>query len=434
MFRIGRTIPPAASPIYLRDILNGLRGMVRGSSEVERFKNELIAHFGIKNVFTVSSGRAALAVILMALHKLHPDRKDVLIPAFCCHSVPSAIVRAGLKVKLCDVDPDTLDFNHNELDQILKEYSEISRNAKNTIITKKGTHAGRLLAVVPVHLFGLAANVEKVRKMVMDPAVMVVEDAAQVMGSKLKGLKLGTLGDAGIFSLGRSKTISTVEGGVIVTARDDIADAIETVYSTLPGYENLAQLILILKALALYIFQRPSFFWFPKRLPFLRVGDTIYDPDFKIRSLSGFQSGLSASWEKKIIGFNDLRRNAAAIWSQRLLKTGFKQYASKNSGKPNFIRFPVLIDDATSWQNILDYSETNGLGIMLTYPYAVSSIPELRDEFVGIRFPVAETLTRTLLTIPVHPMLTDRDKKKTCSFLSRLSRCALTVSSAASNR
>jgi len=119
--RIGRTLPPAASPIYPRDILSGIKGVFRGKRELNRFQSELKEYFGVKHCFLVSSGKAALTLILKALHKIHPDRDEVLIPAFTCYSVPSAIVRAGLKVRLCDISPDTLDFDFNQLDKILAQ-------------------------------------------------------------------------------------------------------------------------------------------------------------------------------------------------------------------------------------------------------------------------------------------------------------------------
>jgi perosamine synthetase len=113
--RIGRTLPPAAAPLSWRDLSAGLKGALRGSRETQRFAEELRSHFNRRHCFLVSSGKTALALILLALKEARPDRDRVLIPAFTCYSVPSAIVRAGLKVSLCDIDPDTLDFDEQQL-------------------------------------------------------------------------------------------------------------------------------------------------------------------------------------------------------------------------------------------------------------------------------------------------------------------------------
>jgi dTDP-4-amino-4,6-dideoxygalactose transaminase len=127
--RIGRTLPPAAAPIYWRDIVSGLKSLLRRQAELDRFQSELKEFFGMKHCLLVSSGKAALTVILQALKEMHPDRDEVLIPAFTCYSVPSSIVRAGLKVRLCDIDPNTLDFDFQELKKILK-FSGIEKNTQ----------------------------------------------------------------------------------------------------------------------------------------------------------------------------------------------------------------------------------------------------------------------------------------------------------------
>jgi perosamine synthetase len=196
--RIGRTLPPAASPIYVLDIINGIKGLIRGQKEIERFRSELKDQYGVKHCFLVSSGKAALTLILKALHNLHPERDEVLIPAFICYSVPSAIVRAGLKVKLCDVNPDTLDFDYDQLGKLVAQSSKRNKlkadeaeSSKGHIQTKDSElsaisyelSANRLLAIISAHLFGLPANIDKVRDKVSDPAVTIIEDAAQVLRS-----------------------------------------------------------------------------------------------------------------------------------------------------------------------------------------------------------------------------------------------------------
>ena len=237
--RIGRTLPPAATPIGIRDIVSGVRGIVHGRKELERFRSELREHFGVKHCFLVSSGKAALALVFLALKELFPGRDEVLIPAFTCFSVPSSVVRAGLRVRLCDVHPDSLDFDFMQLSATLSEGSRprepdayLGGGVTNVAPNISGADdpsdsTKRLLAVVPTHLFGYAADVPRLRTLIQDPGVTIVEDAAQAMGETWEGRKLGTLGDVSFFSLGRGKAFSTVEGGIILTDRDDFAEVLE---------------------------------------------------------------------------------------------------------------------------------------------------------------------------------------------------------------
>ncbi|HPJ69218.1 MAG TPA: DegT/DnrJ/EryC1/StrS family aminotransferase, partial [Desulfobacteraceae bacterium] len=163
---IRRILPPTVAPIYLRDILNGLKGAVRGEREVDRFDGELRDYFGVRHCFTLSSGRAALTVILRALHTLSPERKTVIIPAYTCYSVAASVVRAGLSLRLCDVDARTLDFNYDELQNIIAHNSN------------------EILAVIPVHLFGLPSDIERLKNITSGHDIFIIEDAAQAFGGK----------------------------------------------------------------------------------------------------------------------------------------------------------------------------------------------------------------------------------------------------------
>ena len=98
------------------------------------------------------------------------------------------------------------------------------------------------------------------------------------MDEAAEGGKLGTLGDVGFFSLGRGKALSCVEGGVILTNRDDIGEGLNGILSRLPRYGLASLLNLIFKAAALMLLIRPWLFWLPRSLPFLKLGETLFDP------------------------------------------------------------------------------------------------------------------------------------------------------------
>src|SRR5438094_8998382 len=98
---IGRALPPAATPIGIREIISGVCGIFRGQQELDRFELELKEHFGVKHCFLVSSGKAAFTLILLALKELYPDRDEVLISAFICYSVLSSFVLVELRIRCC---------------------------------------------------------------------------------------------------------------------------------------------------------------------------------------------------------------------------------------------------------------------------------------------------------------------------------------------
>ena len=94
--RIGRTIPPAAAPLTWIDAGRGIAGAIGGRRAVLALEEDFRRAFGMRHVFSLSSGTAALTVTLAALKSLS-SRRDVVIPAFTCFSVAAAVVHAGLR-------------------------------------------------------------------------------------------------------------------------------------------------------------------------------------------------------------------------------------------------------------------------------------------------------------------------------------------------
>ena len=387
-FRIGRTLPPAAAPIFFSDILAGIAGIATGEDGIKRFEKELREFFKVRHCFAVSSGKAALVLVLKALKKLQPDRDEVIIPAYTCYSVPSAISKSGLKIKLCDLAIGSLDFDYEQLEKLLEN--------------------PRILCVVPTHLFGLPVDIERVKALAEKRGIFVVEDAAQAMGSEWNGKKSGTTGDVGLFSLGRGKAFSTVEGGIIITENAQIGEAIESQVIFLENPGLLDNIKIFIYALAVSFLINPWVFWLPRSLPFLKLGETIFDTSFPIRRLSAFQAGLARGWRNRLTNFRKTRLyNAIGFYRHGITYPGLT-----GTKIPDMIKFPVLIADLDKKKELLDKSEKSGLGISSGYPDIVSSIKELEYLSDQTSFPAAKAVARTLVALPVHPFLNESDLKK----------------------
>ncbi len=390
--RVGRTLPPAAVPISFREILSGLSDLASGMKAVARFETELREYYGVTHVSLVNSGRTALTVILTALKELHPEREEVVIPAYTCYSVPAAVTRAGLKVLPCDVDPATLDFDWEKLGGALD--------------------SGRVLCAVSAHLFGFPADVDRLKELASPRGIFVVEDAAQAMGGEVGGRKIGTLGDIALFSLGRGKAFSTVSGGIILTGDTRLGDAVTRAARGLP-HEGWGDFLLTFcYALALSLLVRPGLFWLPKALPFLRLGETRFDPRFSMKQLGAFQVGLARGWQERLARLRETRLRKAVF----LEKAGVKATARFKGAVPNLIRFPVLVDEAKR-RRLIEMSEEEGLGVALVYPDAVTGIAELRGTLLGGPAPQAEQVAKRLVSLPLHPFVTEKDLRRIADLL-----------------
>ncbi len=393
---IRRILPPTAASIYCRDIANGLIGMLRGGREIDRFEGEIREHFGVRHCFTLSSGRAALTVILRALRALRPERNVVIIPAYTCYSVAAAVVRAGLSVRLCDIDPQTLDFDYTLLEDVA---------TRDPL---------KILAVIPAHLFGLPADIDRLKGITAGHDIFVVEDAAQALGGKYRGQRLGTGGDVGFFSLGRGKPLTTVEGGIVITDRDDIAREIE---EQVRGMKQSPMAPLMVKALLLALFIHPRLYWFPKSLPFLKIGETIYDESFELRRLSPFQAGLVKGWQGKIQCLK-LARKERALQFLPLGRSGaFHSYVSDESALPDLLRFPLLSLKAGLGASREGRDMMDRLGIVPYYPTSIGEIRKLHGRFAGERYSGADEVAAHLITLPIHPLVSEADAERIISFL-----------------
>jgi len=420
--RIGRSLPPAAAPIGPREFFSGICGLFQGGKALDRFRLELKEYFAVKHCFVVSSGKAAFTLILLALEELFPGRDEVIIPAFTCYSVPSSVVRAGLRIRLCDLHHDSLDLDFAQLSAMLSAAKRPKRadarlpgglthlqgESWNGACSSRDS-IGRVLAVVPTHLYGYPSDVLKVRELIQDGAVTIIEDAAQAMGETWEGRKLGTRGDVGFLSLGRGKALSTVEGGVILTNRDDIADVLRRRVDGLPGYGIWGLLKLNLKALGLMIFLHPRLFWIPRSLPFLRLGETLFERDFPILRMSPFQAGLAENWRERLEHMRDARNANVKQWRRILEEIGGRASWLPHSRSLGLLRYPIRVGDPTCRASLLKESGARGAGVVPVYPQSINSLPELKGEIPAQACPVAEHYARELVTLPTHDYLEGKD-------------------------
>lgn len=390
--KIQRTIPPAAAPLDWKDLGRGLIGFFNDRVSTERIEEEMKAYFGVKHLFLVSSGKAALTLILLALKSLSQKRR-VVIPAYTCFSVPSAIMKAGLDVALCDLDASTFDFDCKLLEAAVNE---------------------KTLCVIPSHLFGIPSDMDRVNRLCRERGVYVIEDAAQAMGGTYKGAKLGTLGDIGFFSLGRGKNITCGSGGIIVTNSDRIAEAIRRHYHGLEAPRMGETLGEFLQLVLMTLFIRPALYWFPAGLPFLRLGETLFHWDFPVKKLSGMKAALLRNWRKHLEQSNQKRVETAVYFREQLqLKPARKESAV------SYLRLPILMNRREERDRLYALSKKQGYGLSLMYPTPINEVEEIKGHFKESDFPVAKQVAETLFALPTHPYLSEKDKRDICKLLAK---------------
>jgi dTDP-4-amino-4,6-dideoxygalactose transaminase len=163
------------------------------------------------------------------------------------------------------------------------------------------------------------------------------------------------------------------------------------------------------KAAALMIFIHPRLYWVPNNLPFLKLGQTLFDPHFPILKMSSFQAGLARNWRARLETLRDARRKNVDGWIAALEASVGRVAFFPERQSPGLLRFPVRLRDTKNRACVLRESVRKGMGVTPVYPTAIDAIPELRGKIEGATFPVAERCASELVTLPTHGYLRQND-------------------------
>jgi dTDP-4-amino-4,6-dideoxygalactose transaminase len=164
--------------------------------EVQRLEADIAAAIGVRHAIGVSSGTDALIVAMMALGVGPGD--EVIVPTLSFVATAASVVRAGAEPVFVDIDPQTLTIDVEQVRAAL---------------------TSRTKAIMPVHLFGLCADVDALAQSA--PRVHIIEDAAQAIGASYCGRPAGSLGITGCFSFFPTKNLGGFGDGGLITTMDD---------------------------------------------------------------------------------------------------------------------------------------------------------------------------------------------------------------------
>ena len=173
-----------------------------GSDAISRFEDAFALFHDAKYCISTSSGTTALWVALKAAGVKAGD--EVIIPAYTFIATASAVLMANAVPVFVDIDEKTLNIDSDLIE---------------------ATITNKTKAIMPVHIAGNPANMDKICAIGKQYGIAIVEDAAQAHGAEWKGKKVGAIGKGGIFSFQTSKNMSAGEGGAIITNDDDFKEA-----------------------------------------------------------------------------------------------------------------------------------------------------------------------------------------------------------------
>jgi perosamine synthetase len=202
-----------AKPYDDEDIENRVISILRSGrlvqgKMVEEFEQSLSRYFGCKNTICVNSGTAALHAAILALKMANQEKSEVITSPLSFAATANAIVHAGCIPVFSDVDPETFNIDPSGIDEKVNE---------------------KTLALEPVDVYGLPADLKRIGEIARSKGIHVVEDAAESIGAVINGKKVGNSSSLSCFSTYATKNLHTAEGGFITTNDDNLATTIRMI-------------------------------------------------------------------------------------------------------------------------------------------------------------------------------------------------------------
>lgn len=386
-----RTLPPTGAPIQFRDLCHGLAAVISRVNNVAGFQEQIQKYFNVKHVFLTSSGKASVYLALTALRQMS-KRREVILPAYSSFCLASAVARTGLPVRLCDIEPATLDFDLDKLKLLIN---------KNT------------LAVIPVHNYGLVCRLREIQRLASAKGTWVIEDAAQAAGALFESRKVGTIGDIGILSLGRGKNICALGGGVILTDHNKVAAVIAGSLKKCPVASAFSDAANFAAGIGMSLFLKPEKYALPAALPFLGLGANIFDPKFKIIQFSTIQEQIGQRTFLNLDKYNNIRIQNALLLKNNLAPSAafsLPSPASNTKGQSVYLRFPILFTKKKTRDQTFQLLGRQRLGTSYSYPKPLNEILGFQKYLIGENnFPGAKFVADRILTLPTHPYVKETD-------------------------
>ncbi len=167
---------------------------------VNGFENDLAAYTGLKAASALSSGTAAIHLALIMLGVKAGD--EVLVSSFTFSATVNPITYLGATPILIDSEPETWNMCPELLEEAIKDRISLGKKPK---------------AIIPVHLYGMPAKIDRIMEIANRYKIPIIEDAAEALGSTYKNKKLGTFGIMGVLSFNGNKIITTSGGGALIS-------------------------------------------------------------------------------------------------------------------------------------------------------------------------------------------------------------------------
>ncbi len=334
---------------------------LEGGKRAREFETMLGRFLGTRYALALNSGTSSLHAAMLALGIGRGD--EVLIPSFTFVATANAVAATGARPVFVDIRRSDYTMDPGDLE------SKVTRRSK---------------AIIPVHLYGHTADMDRISEVAERRSLHVVEDCAQSLGSVYKGRQTGSIGDIGCFSFYASKVLTTGEGGAAVTRSRELAGRIRMIRSRdLPG---------------------------KGRSVIKRLGLGMPEPS----------AAIAKAQMRKLPRILRLRRRNATMLTEMLQDLGvdrdLRLPLEPRGSKYNWFLYTVSFRDGDLRNTVLRRLSSSGIHATVYYDPPVHRTPFYDN---NASLPNTEWAASHVLSLPVHPHLNSKDMEHMASSLKK---------------
>jgi perosamine synthetase len=394
----GVEIPPTAGlPLRLGDLFG------RTGDLEEAIARQL----GTPRPLFACSGSACLLVALLTFKRRQPARNRVIVPAYTCPLVAHVIERAGLRPVACELRRGHFDFDPDALAELCDE---------------------RCLAIVPTHLGGRLADIRTSMAIARRHGAFVIEDAAQALGARDSGNSVGLAADAGFFSLAVGKGLTTFEGGLLISADEQLRDEMASTHARIAGSRPVLEWRRRIELLACWAAYRPHLlglaYGWPRRRALRRndligaVGDDL-GTDIPVHLPGRWRPRVAARASARLPAFLHMTALQARRRALRLREIpGLQVLDDAGAGARGvWPVLMVLMADRQRRDRVLERLWTSPLGVSRMFIHVLPDTAGFANIECRTGLANARDFAARLLTISNSPWLDDRRFEQILSVL-----------------
>jgi perosamine synthetase len=337
-------------------------GMIASGLVVNEFQNNFARYVGTKYGVATTSGTTALEVAIRSLGITRGDK--VITTPFSFIASTNAIVYVGAEPIFADIDPNTYNLTPEGINSAI----EMNPDAK---------------AVLIVHLFGQSCNMDEIVSVVKQKNILLIEDCAQAHGAMWNGKKVGGFGDVAAFSFYPTKNMATGEGGMVTTNRVDVAEKAQM-------YVNHGMKV--------------------------RYHHDVVGYNYRMTNIA---AAIGIEQLKKLDGFNDERIRHAELYKRFIRNPLVVIPGSPKETHHVYHQYSVRVKNRKR-DDLIKLFEKNGIGYGVFYPLTIPEQACYNQFNFKKVWANADLVKEEILSIPVHPLLSDDDIKTVSDVINKL--------------